>query len=87
MHISKTLGGFDFSEKERFVLAFALASVIQALFLRKEQSGELFGFDVNVKEQRDAVLDIIISRLFGGDVFGRHVNARNDIVPIIRLCR
>ena len=38
---------------------------MQALFLRKDLSKELFGYDINVKEQRDEVLDLLIDTLFG----------------------
>ena len=62
----KVLSDFEIPEKERFVLAFALISIIQTLFLRKDQSGELFGYDMNVKKQRDEVLDMLIDTMFGG---------------------
>jgi len=66
MGMSKGLGNLGISAKEQFVLAFALTSVIQTLFLRKEQSSELFGYDVNLKEHRDEVLDLLIDTIFGG---------------------
>ena len=66
MGFSKILAKLKISNKEQFVLAFALTSVIQALFLRKEQSDELFGYNINVKEQRDEVLDLLIDTMFGG---------------------
>jgi len=53
------------SDKERFLLSFTFVSVMQALFLRKDLSKELFGYDINVKEQRDEVLDLLIDTLFG----------------------
>jgi hypothetical protein len=61
----KVLSDVEIPEKERFVLAFALISIIQTLFLRKDQSGELFGYDMNVKKQRDKVLDLLIDTMFG----------------------
>ena len=62
--IHKVLSDFEIPEKERFVLAFALMSIIQTLFLRKDQSGELFGYDVNVKQQRDEMLEMLIDSMF-----------------------
>ena len=50
----------------QFLLTFALVSTMQALFLRKEQSGELFGYDIRVKAQRDEALDLLVGTLFGG---------------------
>ncbi|MCL1964309.1 MAG: TetR/AcrR family transcriptional regulator [Firmicutes bacterium] len=66
MGMNKVLGKLEISEKEQFVLAFALTSAMQAMFLRKDQSGELFGYDMNVKEQRDKVLGLLIDTMFGG---------------------
>jgi AcrR family transcriptional regulator len=69
----KSVTGFHHSisnlkipEKERFLLAFTFTLAIQALFLRREGSKELFGYDVNVKEQRDQVIDLLVDNLFGG---------------------
>jgi AcrR family transcriptional regulator len=66
MGICRALGDFGVPENDRFILAFALVSVMQALFLRREQSEELFGYDLHIKERRDEVLDLIIDNLFGG---------------------
>ena len=63
--IRKMICDAEMPENERFVLSFALVSIMQTLFLRKDQSGELFGYDLNVKEQRDEVLDMIIDNMFG----------------------
>jgi len=63
--ICKVLGDVGIPKDERFVLSFALISIIQTLFLRKDQSGELFGHDINVKKQRDDVLNMLIDTMFG----------------------
>ncbi|MFP3153188.1 TetR/AcrR family transcriptional regulator [Lachnospiraceae bacterium ZAX-1] len=63
---NRTLGNIGISEKEQFILAFAFTSILQTLFLRKEQSCELFGYDFSIKEQRDKVLDLLIDNIFGG---------------------
>ena len=63
--IYTVLGDVGIPERERFILAFALISTIQTLFLRKDQSSKLFGYDLNVKEQRDEVLDMLIDNMFG----------------------
>jgi hypothetical protein len=62
------LGNLDLTGKEQFILFFALTTTMQALFLRKDQSGDAFVYDINIKEQRDAVLDLLIDSLFGGYV-------------------
>ena len=66
MGICRALCDFGIPENDRVILAFALVSVMQALFLRREQSEELFGYDLHIKERRDEVLDLIIDNLFGG---------------------
>ena len=66
MGIQYIMGGLDLPERERSILAFALVSAMQALFLRREQSGALFGYDINRKEQRDGVLDLLVENLLGG---------------------
>lgn len=45
------------------VLLFALTAVIQAVFLRKELTFQLFGFDFREKDQRDGFLDLLVDRL------------------------
>ncbi len=67
MGMSKTLGNLVISEKERFVLAFALTSAMQALFLRRDQSVALFGYDMNAKEQRDKLLGLLIDTMLEGN--------------------
>jgi len=62
---NQSVEGIAASDKERFLLSFTFVSVMQALFLRKDLSKELFGYDINVKEQRDEVLDLLIDTLFG----------------------
>lgn len=68
----KTVQGFlsnlinsDLSERDKKILVFALTSVLQALFLRRELSKELFQLDFNIKTDRDAFLDTIINSMFG----------------------
>lgn len=59
-----SLKGYDLAEKDKTVLLFALTSVIQAMFLRRNMSGELFGYDFREKSQRDAWIDLIVRRIF-----------------------
>lgn len=47
---------------------FALTALIQSAFLRKELSRELFGYDMENKEERDRFIGWIAGRLFGSDV-------------------
>ena len=66
MGFNRILENIEISENERFVLAFAFTSVIQSLLLRKDQSDELFGYDINIKEERDKVIDLLVDNIFGG---------------------
>lgn len=66
MGFANGLGGLALSQEERLLMAFALTSVLQALFLRRDLSSALFGFDMTKKEERDVALDFLIEKLFGG---------------------
>jgi hypothetical protein len=63
--ISAVMGITKISEKNKLFFAYATASVMQALFLRKDRCGELFGYDINIKEQRDEMLDLFIDNFIG----------------------
>ncbi|WP_058303264.1 TetR/AcrR family transcriptional regulator [Gorillibacterium timonense] len=43
---------------------FTLTAMLQAAFLRRDISGELFGWDVRIKEERDRYIDWLIEQLF-----------------------
>lgn len=45
---------------------FALTSVLQAAFLRKDLTAELFGYDFNDKAERDLFIDLMVETLFAG---------------------
>lgn len=67
----KTVMGFSISLKDydvapdiKKIRIFAFVSTLQAVFLRKDQSKELFGFDFYIKEERDKYLDIVADSLF-----------------------
>lgn len=67
----KTVQGFstflpenNIPDSEKKLRIFTLVSVVQALFLRREMSGEIFGSDFRDKHQRDWLLDRIIQWLF-----------------------
>lgn len=69
----KTVMGFSFSirdcnitKEEKLMLLFSLTSILQAAFLRKDTSKESLGFGFNEKEEREAFIDFIIDKLFGG---------------------
>lgn len=64
--MDRVLGEVEGSGSVRMLLTFALVSTMQALFLRREQSGELFGYDIRDKAQRDEVLELLVNALFGG---------------------
>lgn len=46
---------------------FALTAVMQAAFLRRNISRELFGCDMDNKEERDRFIGWLADRLFGGE--------------------
>ena len=57
--------GLEIPEKEKRLLMFAVTAVLQALFLRRELSGALFGVDFNDKESRDPLIDSLVGRMLG----------------------
>jgi AcrR family transcriptional regulator len=52
-------------DKGKKIISFMLTSVLQALFLRKDISKALFGYDFYNKTERDTLLDLIVERLYG----------------------
>lgn len=68
-----TVNGFLFSmedyniaKKEKMLLSFALTSILQVAFLRKDIMKENFGFDFNNKKEREIFIDFMIDKLFEG---------------------
>lgn len=61
-------GGASAWEQDCKPAVFALTALMQAAFLRKELSKELFGYDMENKEERDRFIDWMADRLFGSDV-------------------
>jgi AcrR family transcriptional regulator len=61
---SAALGECNIPDKEKVILLFALTSIIQATFLRKEMCIELLGHDFTNKGERDLFIDFIIDKLF-----------------------
>jgi len=66
----RTVKGFCLSlqngnlqDTDKTLLMFTLTSVLQTIFLRRDMSGELFGYDFNDKDQRDKLIDVIIGHL------------------------
>lgn len=51
-------------QSDRFS-AFALTSILQSAFLRKDLTSELYGYDSYIKEQRDSFIDLMVDKLFG----------------------
>ena len=49
---------------------FALTAMLQAAFLRRDISGETFGRDVRIKEERDRYIDWLTDQLFAGEERG-----------------
>ncbi|RAV01784.1 TetR/AcrR family transcriptional regulator [Paenibacillus sp. YN15] len=61
-------GGASAGEQDCKPAVFALTALMQAAFLRKELSKELFGYDMENKEERDRFIGWMADRLFGSDV-------------------
>lgn len=65
----QTVKGFGLSlqdtrpEKESTLQLFMLTSVLQAVFLRRDLSKELFGYDYNDKTQRDKLIDAVMDHM------------------------
>lgn len=56
--------GSGIPDKNRKILAYALTSILQALFLRKDISKDVFGLDFCIKKDRDSIIDFIVDNLF-----------------------
>lgn len=66
----QTVKGFGLSlkdvnipDKDKTLLMFMLTSVLQAVFLRRELSEELFGYHFDDKVQRDRFIDVIMNHM------------------------
>ncbi|MHB8061234.1 MAG: TetR/AcrR family transcriptional regulator [Ruminiclostridium sp.] len=66
MGFSISLNGIEIEEKHKKLMLFGLTSILQAVFLRKNISGASLGFDFNVKEERDRLIDFYVENMFGG---------------------
>lgn len=58
-----SLQDVNLPDKDKALLMFMLTSVLQAVFLRRELSEELFGYDFNDKVQRDRLIDAIMNHM------------------------
>lgn len=56
-----SLKDVDFPDKDKTLLMFMITSVLQAVFLRRELSEELFGYQFDDKVQRDRFIDVIMN--------------------------
>ncbi len=63
-----SLQGTDLSESTQKILMFELVSILQAAFLRRDLSKELWGYDFNCKPERDRFIDLAVKRLMKGCV-------------------
>lgn len=55
-----SLKDVNFPDKDKTLLMFMITSVLQAVFLRRELSEELFGYHFDDKVQRDRFIDVIM---------------------------
>lgn len=56
-----SLKDVNFPDKDKTLLMFMITSVLQAVFLRRELSEELFGYHFDDKVQRDRFIDVIMN--------------------------
>ncbi len=63
-----SLQGTELSESTKKILMFELVSILQAAFLRKDLSKELWGYDFNQKPERDQFIDLAVEALMKGCV-------------------
>jgi len=62
-------GGGELGRKQQFAV-FALTSLLQSAFLRKDLTAGLCGYDFNQKEERDALIDMMADQLgVGGEEY------------------
>jgi hypothetical protein len=66
MGFSISLSDIDIEVKHKKLMLFGLTSILQAVFLRKNISSACLGFDFNVKEERDMLIDFYVENMFGG---------------------
>lgn len=59
----------DMDDRTRKLLIFVLTSTMQVAFLSRDVSGEILGYNLENKEERDAYIDSLVGLLFTG-VFG-----------------
>jgi AcrR family transcriptional regulator len=65
-------------EKEHAkVLIYCFTLILQGCFLRKEITKDTVGFDFNCKAERDAFIDFIVDKMYGG-TSNENVNAECD---------
>lgn len=53
-------------EKDRALFAFTLTEAMQGAFLRKDESKEIFGYDLKIKRERDSFIEDLIMKLNEG---------------------
>ncbi|MBU5671544.1 TetR/AcrR family transcriptional regulator [Paenibacillus brevis] len=58
-----SLKDMNIPDKDKTLLMFMLTSVLQAVFLRRELSEELFGYHFDDKVQRDRFIDVIMNHM------------------------
>lgn len=59
----------DMEDRIRKLLIFVLTSTMQVAFLSRDVSEEMLGYNLKIKEERDAYIDSLVGLLFTG-VFG-----------------
>lgn len=62
--LSRALREESAEAQSQLLASFLLTSTLQTLFLRREQSKALFGYDMQIKAERDQLIDLIIDHLF-----------------------
>ena len=58
------MGNFNTKNEEMKSITYCFTLVLQGLFLRKDTSKSMIGFDFNSKIQRDIFIDFIIDRMY-----------------------
>lgn len=61
------MGTLNTEEKEMKSITYCFTLVLQGLFLRKDIAKSILSFDFNNKMERDAFIDFIIDRMYGGN--------------------
>lgn len=63
MGFLQSLKDTPFTEQQKFLLSFMIGSFIQNIFIRREMTKELFGFDLLDQNQREEMIHFVVHQI------------------------